>query len=94
MCDDFFEDTFEDNFFDPDNDFQEDLVDEYAFDDTDNLFNDKPNNKESGKSQEDRLYDAAEILIFGSMIFGNAYEEGIDEKRRKQAVEGDKDKKE
>jgi hypothetical protein len=82
MCDDFFEDNFEDNLFDPDNDFEEDLMDEHVDIEYSEFANDESLIQESGESDESRLIDMAETVIFGSMIVGNAIEESLDEKRR------------
>ncbi len=83
MCDDFFEDYFEDNIFDCDKDYDEDCADEYVINGEEliDVF-DGPGG--SPEQEEQRSFDLAEALIFGSMIYGNAYEEMLDDKSLKK----------
>lgn len=85
MCDDFFEDNFEENVFDCDKDYDEDCADEYGEGPID-VF-DEPGR--SPEKEEQRLFDLADVIIFGSMIYGNAYEEELDDKKRKQLLQSD-----
>lgn len=92
MCDDFFDDPIENNSFDSDNDCEEDFADEHPFDDTELM--DMPCESHSSTEQEEqRCFDLAETLIFGSMIYGNAYEEAIDEKRRRELLQSEEKRK-
>lgn len=82
MCDDFFEDHFENDTFDSGNDYDEDFADEYGEELID-VF-DEPGRLP--EKEEQRLFDLGDAIIFGSMIYGNAYEEGLDDKKRKQLL--------
>ena len=86
MCDDFFEDHLDENIFDPDNDFEEDLIDDHS-DIEDSEFSDEESiNEEPLENEGNRVFDMAEKVIFSSMIIGNAIEDSLDEKRRRERL--------
>ena len=91
MCDDFFDDYFEDNLFDPSDDFEEDIAEEYTFNDSDDFISEESIDQETAENYENRQFDMAEAVIFGSMVVGNAIEESRDEKRRKQLIDSEDD---
>ena len=88
MCDDFF-DGWDDSFSDPDSDFEEDLMDEYADTEYAESTDKESINQESLESEENRLFDMAETVILGSMVVGNAIEESLDEKKRRKLLQSD-----
>ena len=97
MCDDFFEDHFDDNIFDPDNDFEEDMADDTGrewYEDDEYLLDESEANSslDSPDSKPDS-FDLAEAMLLG-MIGGAFYDSAVDEKRQlKRAKSENKTKK-
>jgi hypothetical protein len=78
MCDD---DFFDDNIgpeSDFDDDYREDCDDIYETE----MIDTPVEAEESPEQAEQRSFDLGDALIFGSMIYGNAYEEAADERER------------
>ena len=78
MCDnDFFGDDFEDNIFDANDDYQEDLIDDVQDEFTTNFDEETIVAREEA---EEAAVNQIEVLIIGSMIVGLAIEEASDRK--------------
>lgn len=86
MCDDFFDDYdgLEDSMFDPNDDFEEDIADEYYLPE-DQEFDEESANNLGDQDRIDQKFDILDAMIIGSMIAGNAYEEAEDEKKRRRS---------
>lgn len=100
MCDDFFEDTFEDNLFDPDNDFQEDLAGEYDggewYGDAEDTFTANFDEESAVAGEEANMeatFNQVDALIIGTMIAGQAIEDAKDGKSRNRLINEKKKKK-
>lgn len=99
MCDDFFDDDMDgldDSYSDPSNDFDEDRADDAGewYEDDDPLVDEQADTTFSNAPGEERGFDQAEAILFGSMIVGNAIEENEDKKQRlKRMIAENKSKK-
>jgi len=97
MCDDFFEDHFEDDIFDSDTEYEEDLEDEVDgewYEDNENMIDESgiDNSPVIADNQSDH-FDLADAILLG-MIGGAIYDTVTDEKRRLNRLKSeDKDKK-
>ena len=84
MCDDFFDDDMDgldDSYSDPSDDFEEDRADDAGgdwYEDKDPLVDEQAETTFSATPDEERAFNQAEAVIFGSMIVGNAYESALD----------------
>ena len=93
MCyDDFDFDGFDDGMGDPDDDFQEDMFDEFKPD-----ADEFDIEAESGGPDTNELdgpeipFDFQDAFIIGGMIVGQAYEEALDEKEQKKQQDNKED---
>ena len=83
--DDFDFDGYDDGIYDPDDDFQEDIFDE--FEPEPDELNMEANPEESvtnGPDDPESAFGFREAFILGGMIVGQAYEEAQDEKEQKK----------
>lgn len=80
MCGDYFDDEFDDMSIDPDNDFQEDLVD--------GAYGEEEHDAEDIVNQNDRdnSFDIEDALIFGTIVGGIASDEASAERNRKKLL--------
>ena len=98
MCDDFFEDHFEDNIFDPSNDFEEDLAGEYAggewYEDSENIIAESvTDNSPITPDINSDQFDLSDAILLG-MLGGAVYDSTVDENQQLKRVKSkDKHKK-
>ena len=79
--DDFYEDDFEDTFCDPSDDRAEDMAEDLC-DDHDSLI-DEPLTEESESNHDG--FDLGDAILFGT-VAGMAYDDAVDEHRRKKLI--------
>ena len=93
MCDDFMDDWdgLDDTFSDPADDCEEDIADMFDGICDDNFFDNEQDNPSMEEGQEQ--LNIADAFIFGTMIYGCAYEEKAEEKKRKQEIVQNKGRK-
>ena len=89
MCEDFFDDNFEDNLLDPDNDFEEDNADdaggEWYEDGEGMIAESEENNSSITPDNKSDQFDLADAMLLG-MIGGAFYDATTGEKQQLKRI--------